>query len=132
MKPLDTLVALNERLERALPKKRKGESKFQQHIRAEQREYNKHPEKFPGGRKQAIAIAAHTSGEAEKAWHDELPGGNADTAKPGDFNLEVLSAAIREEMGEHTDSPHIATEIAMDHLKEDPHYYDYLTGEKDE
>ena len=134
MNPLDLLSKVNERLERSLPKRRKGESKFQQHIRGEQRAYNEHPEKFPGGRDQAIAIAAHTSGEAEKAWHDEMPGGNADDSNPGDFDLEVLAVAIREEMSEHTNSPHIAAEIAMDHLKEDPRYYDDLlnTGGNDE
>ncbi len=43
-----------------LPEKRKGESEFQQRIR----HHTEHKEKHPGGRKQAIAIAAEQSGVA--------------------------------------------------------------------
>lgn len=113
-----------EAMNKAIPKRRKGESKFQQHIRGEMAAYKKHPEQFPGGRKQAIAIAAQQSGAARKAeWHDQMPGGAADNKKPTDFDLNALINGIREEF-EHTESPSIATEIAMDHLTDDPHYYD--------
>lgn len=113
-----------EAMDKALPPRRKGETKFEQHIRGEMKEYEKHPEKFPGGRKQAIAIAAHESGAARKGeWSDELPGGIADSKNPDDFDEYDLHEGMREELKEHTDSPHVAAEIAMDHLSEDPDYY---------
>ena len=56
---------------------------------------------------------------------DHIPGGQADENQPEDFNKKELAKGTRHE-GEHTDSPDIAEEIAMDHLKEDPHYYEHL------
>jgi len=59
-------------------------------------------------------------------WHDKLHGGEADKKKPSDFDPEQLKIGIKSEM-EHTNDKHIAAEIAMDHLKEDPNYYEKLS-----
>jgi uncharacterized alkaline shock family protein YloU len=58
-------------------------------------------------------------------WEDEMSGGVADKCKPSDFDQEVLMKGIHVEM-EHTDDIAIAMEIAMDHLAEDPNYYEKL------
>lgn len=52
-------------------KKREGESDFQHKIRQWTEEVEDRPGRFPGGRKQAIAIAAQQSGAAKKAL-DEM------------------------------------------------------------
>ena len=54
---------------------------------------------------------------------DRLPGGMADAMQPRDFDATALAAGTRQEL-EHTNDPHIAREIAMDHLAEDPYCYD--------
>ena len=56
---------------------------------------------------------------------DRIPGGLADGAKPSEFDPKQLAKGVKVEL-EHTSSRAIATEIAMDHLKEDPRYYDKL------
>lgn len=56
---------------------------------------------------------------------DVIPGGKADTAHPSHFDPDQLARGIKVEM-EHTNDPKVAREIAMDHLKEDPKYYDKL------
>lgn len=56
---------------------------------------------------------------------NRLPGGLADTRMPSDFDPEELERGVEVEM-EHTDDAEIAREIAMDHLEEDPEYYDKL------
>lgn len=56
---------------------------------------------------------------------DQLPGGLADKRNPSDFDPEQLKKGIKVEM-EHTDDSAKAEEIAMDHLTEDPKYYDKL------
>lgn len=61
----------------------------------------------------------------DKTIADKLPGGLADDKTPGDFDPEKLAAGIEVEM-EHTSDEDIAREIAMDHLTEDPDYYDKL------
>lgn len=55
-------------------------------------------------------------------WKDQLKGGLADNNKPEDFDQKELAMGIKVEM-EHTNDKKIATEIAMDHLKENPKYY---------
>ena len=60
-----------------------------------------------------------------KEQKDKLPGGIGDGAKEGSFNSEQLARGTKVEM-EHTDDKEIAKEIAMDHLTEDPQYYDKL------
>lgn len=57
---------------------------------------------------------------------NKIPGGLADKAKPEDFDQEQLQKGIKVEL-EHTNDKNIATEIAMDHLTEDPNYYKKLS-----
>lgn len=56
---------------------------------------------------------------------DQISGGVADHADPEDFDPEALADGCLHEL-EHTDDISIATEIAMDHLFEDPNYYKKL------
>lgn len=64
-------------------------------------------------------------------WKDEIHGGLGDKKKPEDFDPKALAMGIKVER-EHTDDHHLAEEIAMDHLTEDPHYYTKLAKmEKD-
>jgi len=60
-----------------------------------------------------------------KYSQDKIAGGLADKNKPTDFSEEALQKGIAVEM-EHTNDTKIAMEIAMDHLHEDPQYYDKL------
>ena len=60
-----------------------------------------------------------------KAHADRLHGGRADMMQPDDFDADALDEG-REHEGEHTTDPGLAEEIAMDHLAEDPDYYDRL------
>ena len=55
-------------------------------------------------------------------WVDQMPGGKADGRNPLDFDLDALAEGAEVER-EHTDDPHRAIEVAMDHLEEDPEYY---------
>lgn len=57
---------------------------------------------------------------------DRIPGGLGDTAKASDFDREQVAKGIRVEM-EHTSDPRTALEIALDHLSENPRYYDELS-----
>jgi hypothetical protein len=54
-----------------------------------------------------------------------LRGGLADKKKAKDFSPKALAQGRKVE-SEHTSNPRIATEIAEDHLTEDPMYYDKL------
>ncbi len=54
-----------------------------------------------------------------------IPGGLAAGMRPRDFDPMALAKGSRVEM-EHTYDPEIAQEIAMDHLVEDPRYYEKL------
>lgn len=56
---------------------------------------------------------------------DLIPGGLADKKQPKDFPAAALAKGKKTE-SEHTSSKGIATEIAMDHLMEDPYYYSKL------
>ena len=56
---------------------------------------------------------------------DQIPGGIADEKSPDDFDPNALRKGISVEM-EHTNDEAVAREIAMDHLTEDPAYYDKL------
>jgi hypothetical protein len=58
-------------------------------------------------------------------WKDHLPGGLADKKTPADFPPEKLREGRKVE-SEHTSNPAIQTEIAMDHITEDPNYYPKL------
>jgi len=57
---------------------------------------------------------------------ENIPGGLAKGKKVSSFNKKALIKGVKVEM-EHTKDPKIAQEIAMDHLTEDPKYYDKLT-----
>jgi len=63
--------------------------------------------------------------EFRKAGGDKIPGGLASGKKPSDFDKAKLEAGIKVEL-EHTSDRAIAAEIAMDHLTEDPNYYEKL------
>lgn len=56
---------------------------------------------------------------------DRIPGGLGDKARASDFDREQVAKGIRVEM-EHTSDPHVALEITLDHLSENPRYYDEL------
>ena len=60
-----------------------------------------------------------------KSRKEEIPGGLADGKDPKDFDAEQLAIGAGIEM-EHTESPKIAMEIAMDHLTESKDYYKKL------
>lgn len=66
----------------------------------------------------------------EGGWTDKLPGGTADRKKPTDFDQKALMRGIHVEL-EHTDDIMTAMEIAMDHLVEDPNYYEKLATIED-
>jgi len=57
--------------------------------------------------------------------HPDLKGGMAEGRSPREFDQKQLEKGIEIEM-EHTDSPEIAQQIAMDHLAEHEDYYKYL------
>jgi hypothetical protein len=54
-----------------------------------------------------------------------LKGGKADKLSPRDFPQKALKKGQKHER-EHTKNKGIATEIAMDHLSEDPQYYEKI------
>jgi hypothetical protein len=56
---------------------------------------------------------------------DKIPGGLAQGKSPKEFDQVELARGIKIEK-EHTSDPEIAQEIAMDHLVEDPLYYQKL------
>lgn len=60
-----------------------------------------------------------------KITKNNIPGGKADNYKPSDFDSNQISKGTKVEL-EHTHDKEIAKEIAMDHLTEDPKYYDKL------
>lgn len=63
--------------------------------------------------------------ENENSWKDQIKGGRADKNKPSDFDDDAMKVGIKHEL-EHTDDHKKAAEIAMDHLAEDPKYYEKL------
>lgn len=60
-----------------------------------------------------------------KKWNDQLPGGKADNKNPNNFDQKQLAIGAKHEM-EHTNDYQKAIEIAMDHLSEDPYYYEKI------
>ena len=56
---------------------------------------------------------------------NKLSGGKGDSALPSSTDTAELALGVQIE-SEHTDDPEIATEIAADHLAEDPKYYSKL------
>jgi len=61
----------------------------------------------------------------KQAREDKVPGGIGDKKKPSDFDPKQIAKGKKVEM-EHTNDPALAEEIAVDHLTEDPAYYDKL------
>ena len=61
-------------------------------------------------------------------YKDHIPGGKGDRLSPADVDQTELLVGIeveREHAGDDTD---LATEISLDHLKEDPKYYSKLVS----
>lgn len=58
-------------------------------------------------------------------FQEKIPGGLAAGKKPSDYEWNSLYKGIKVEM-EHTTDIEVAKEIAMDHLEEDPEYYEKL------
>lgn len=69
------------------------------------------------------AQGVDSEGNAKKG--EQIPGGLASGKKPEDFPAEALEQGIKVEL-EHTKDRKVAREIAMDHLTEDPAYYEKL------
>lgn len=65
--------------------------------------------------------------ELIKDAEDLLAGGLGDKKKPSDFDKGQLQEGAKHEL-EHTDNKALAREIAMDHLTEDPRYYDKISS----
>jgi hypothetical protein len=78
-------------------------------------------------------VAWKTSRQRRKGWHrsfndawpERLPGGHAAGFRPEDFDPVQLRRGTLVEL-EHTNDRRLAMEIAMDHLVEDPRYYQKL------
>ena len=66
------------------------------------------------------AVAKHGS---SRTWKQRIKGGT--TRPPADFSPLALYRGVIVEL-EHAEDPCVAMEIAMDHLDEDPSYYDKL------
>ncbi len=62
---------------------------------------------------------------ASKNPKDQIPGGLADKGPPKGVDPKQIEKGVKVEK-EHTNDPAIAREIALDHLTEDPRYYDKL------
>lgn len=62
---------------------------------------------------------------AQRRCPERIPGGLASGRCPEEFDPIELAQGVWVEM-EHTDDIEIAIEIAMDHLTEDPLYYQKL------
>lgn len=96
-------------------------SKFRPHISV-----TTNVDEFKG---KAASLVISVNGEVKKKYdfksEDQIPGGLADKKKESDFDADKLKEGIKVEM-EHTSDPEIAKEIAMDHLTEDPEYYQKL------
>jgi uncharacterized alkaline shock family protein YloU len=71
------------------------------------------------------AAGAGMKKSEDDEWKDKMKGGKADKKKPSDFDKKALAQGVRVEM-EHTNDKKVAMEIAMDHLTEDPNYYEKL------
>lgn len=59
---------------------------------------------------------------SDDEFKDHLKGGAGDKKLPSEFDREELLKGIKDEL-EHTSDINIATEIAIDHLTNNPNYY---------
>ena len=74
-----------------------------------------------GGKK----LPEHVEDQTEKkalGITNKLKGGVGDNKNPADLDRAELNSGIKEEK-EHTNDTDVATEIAVDHLTEEPKYY---------
>jgi hypothetical protein len=69
------------------------------------------------------AQGVDSEGNAKKG--EQIPGGLASGKTPADFPAAALAAGTKVEL-EHSKDEKVAREIAMDHLTEDPAYYEKL------
>lgn len=60
-----------------------------------------------------------------KDFHQEMEGGSGDDVKIMDFPLAQILKGIAVELEHGEDDVQRAIEISLDHLAEDPTYYDY-------
>lgn len=60
-----------------------------------------------------------------RKWRDRLHGGKADDKTPDNFDPDDVAIGTAVER-EHSSNPDEATEIAIDHIIENPEYYDQL------
>lgn len=72
-----------------------------------------------------ISFKAFSDELVKIALKDRIPGGLAKGMRPSEFPRRSMRKGMKSEL-EHTSSKRIAKEIAMDHLVEDPRYYDKL------
>lgn len=81
-----------------------------------------------------IGVPVRPVQQPPEDYVDQLPGGRADQLAPGNFDTFDLAHGAEHEK-EHSSDPMTPWEIAMDHLKDDPNYYDKLdsmeSGEDD-
>lgn len=78
-----------------------------------------------GPMEERMAFKSAVAPLLKQAWQDRISGGLADKKKPSQFKQRQLKKGRKTEL-EHVNDRNIATEIAMDHLVEDPNYYDKL------
>lgn len=64
--------------------------------------------------------------EGNPMWKDRIPGGKADKRTPADFDPVALAEGVEVEREHAGADTALAMEIAMDHLVEDPKYYEKL------
>ncbi len=102
------------------------------HPKSEGSQYSKSTETLPDPQLDPLEpVKDEKLSETQKAialletMKSMIPGGLAEGKNPSDFNQDQLKQGIKVEM-EHTSSKKVATEIAMDHLTEDPQYYTKL------
>jgi hypothetical protein len=94
-----------------------------------------------GGEQTQTAEIPGAEAVAAAAPREEIPGGLASGKTAADVaskhNVSVEEVNVQLERGkkvelEHTDDEKVACEIALDHLMEDPKYYDKLAAIEDE
>jgi len=72
-----------------------------------------------------LAGAAYLHKNKEQPHKEQIPGGLSSGHNPEEFNKKQIAMGKKVE-SEHTKNKSMATEIAMDHLMEDPVYYTKL------
>lgn len=93
------------------------------HVDQQQADEEEAPEVVPGEKPEAKVIPFPVR-KAELQLED-LTGGLSEGKKLSDFNPKAIAKGVLVEL-EHTDKIEVAVKIAMDHLTEDPKYYEKL------